>query len=94
MGPDEADEHALAAAMNREISRYLFPPTLNTARSLANISALRNISLTSVGFDHSAALTTWTQVLNGGSASDRPGRCQNSRKVLTAIIRNARARHP
>src|SRR5271169_6768030 len=72
------------------MSRYLLPPILNTTRSFARISALRNIVFTSVGRDQFAALTTLTQVRNGCSASERPGRLQNSRKVLTAMIRNVR----
>src|SRR5271157_3227388 len=74
------------------MSRYLLPPILNTTRSFARISALRNIAFTSVGRDQSAALTTLTQVRNGCSASERPGRLQNSRKALPELIRNRQAR--
>src|SRR5579883_1346355 len=67
--------------------RYLLPPISKTARPFGRISALRNIALTSVGFAQSAALTIDTHARNATSASCRPGFCQNSRKVLTAIIR-------
>jgi hypothetical protein len=41
----------------------------------------------SFGLDQ-LALTTLTHALSGCSASDRPGRLQKSRNVLTAMIRN------
>src|SRR6202051_5368526 len=70
-------------------SRYLLPPILKITRPFFRMSALRNISLTSVGFDQSAPRTMWTQALRGCSASSRPGLFQNVRNVLTAIIRIA-----
>src|SRR5438552_2893423 len=67
--------------------RYLLPPILKTTRSFGRISALRNTPFTSAGFDHCAALTIWTQVRSGCSASCLPRRAQKARNVLTAMIR-------
>src|ERR1700724_3105010 len=65
-------------------SRYLLPPILKITRPFFRMSALRNISLISVGFDQSAPRTMGTQALRGCSASSRPGLFHNVRKVLTA----------
>src|SRR5579872_1251909 len=73
--------------------RYLLPPISKITRPPGRISALRNIILTSVGFDHSAALTSLTQALKGCSASPWPGPLQKFFKVPTARFRPSVADH-